>query len=453
MSRTSRRPRRVFLGGLLLACALLLSPALLAASDWADDGQIGARGGARDARADNAGNAFGNHRADQLTPLGALALPGYNADVWAQGRYAYVGTWGSGTAYPTRCPATGVRIVDLADPTKPALIGAVAAIAGTSQEDVVVKTIATTSFTGDLLVTGIQACERTTDTPRGIDLWDVTDPRQPRHLAFWASGPNGPAGARGVHELYLFQRGDRAFVAAAVPSSEGYEGVGDFRLVEVTDPRNPVQVGAWGARRDGGLVPAAGQAYFAHSAWANAAGTMAILSYWDAGVIFLDIADPAKPRMIGRTPYPPGSAGDTHSIWLARDETIMLVADETLDTRLGSWGFLRIFDIRNPAAPVQIAQFATPNSATTRRDGDYSIHNPFVVGDRAFLSWYTDGIRIVDIADPAAPREVAAFVPPAAIDPYRTFTDTAQVWGVYVQGDLVLASDINAGLFVLGYER
>jgi hypothetical protein len=170
-------------------------------------------------------------------------------------------------------------------------------------------------------------------------------------------------------------------------------------------------------------------------------------------VIFLDINDPANPKMIGRTPYPANAAGDSHSIWLAQNETIMLVADETFDTRLGSWGFLRIFDIRNPAEPVQIGQYATPNSATTRRDGTYTVHNPFVVGDRAFLSWYTDGIRVLDIANPTRPREVAAYVPPAAVDPYRSHTDTAQVWGVYVQGNLVLASDINAGLYVLRYER
>ena len=356
-------------------------------------------------------------------------------------------------AIPPAAPPPACGSSHLADPAKPALVGAVATIAGTSQEDVVVKRIETAAFKGDLLVTGIQACERTSAAPRGVDLWDVSNPRQPQHLAFWQSDPSGPAGARGVHELYLFQRDDRAFIAAAVPSSEDIEGVGDFRLVDVTDPRNPVQVSAWGARRDGGIIPGAGQALFAHSAWTNAAGTMAVLSYWDAGVIFLDISDPATPRLVGRATYPAGAAGDTHSVWFTEDEKTLLVADETFDTSGGSWGFLRIFDIRNPAEAVQIGKFATPNSATTRRDGTYTIHNPFVVGDRAFLAWYSDGIRVLDIADPTQPREVASYVPPAAIDPYRTYTNTAQVWGVYVTGNLVLASDINAGLYVLSYER
>lgn len=442
MQTRPMRARAVALASLLLVASLLLPTALFAAE-----------GGYTDARADASGYAWSTHQPDQLTPLGALSLPGYNADVWAHNGYAYVGTWGTGASYPARCPATGVRIVSLADPSNPTLVGAVATIAGTSQEDMVVKRIETAAFTGDLLVTGIQACERTNAAPRGVDLWDVSDPQQPQHLAFWQSGPNGPGGARGVHELALFQRGERAFIAAAVPSSEDIEGVGDFRLVDVTDPRNPVQVSAWGARRDGGIAPAAGQALFAHSAWTNADGTLAVLSYWDAGVIFLDISEPAAPRLVGRATYPAGSVGDTHSVWFTEDEKTLLVADETFDTSGGSWGFLRIFDIRNPAAATQIGKFATPNSATTRRDGTYTIHNPVVVGDRAFISWYSDGIRVLDIADPTQPREVASYVPPAAVDPYRTHTTTAQVWGVYLTGNLLLASDINGGLYVLSYER
>ena len=58
---------------------------------------------------------------------------------------------------------------------------------------------------------------------------------------------------------------------------------------------------------------------------------------------------------------------------------------------------------------------------------------------------------MLDIADPAQPREVASFVPSPAPDPFGTYGRTVQVWGVYVEGDLVLASDINAGLYVLRY--
>ena len=104
--------------------------------------------------------------------------------------------------------------------------------------------VETPALQGDLLVTDVQACARASNAPRGLDRWDVSDPRTPRHLAFWSSSP--AAGAASVHEVHLVQRGGRVYVAATVPFSEALEGQGDVRLVDVTDPRRPVPVSAWG---------------------------------------------------------------------------------------------------------------------------------------------------------------------------------------------------------------
>ncbi len=389
--------------------------------------------------------------ASDLTLVGSLALPGFNGDVWGHRGFAYIGTWGAASNYPARCPATGVRIIDLADPASPTLVGALATIPGTSQEDIYVARVATPHFTGDLLATGIQACNRASDAPRGVDLWDVSDPRAPRHLAFWESGPAG-SGAQGGHEIDLVVRGDRVYLGVAVPYSENFERRGDFRLVEVTDPRNPVQVGTWGAGIDGGLTPSAGQTFFGHSVRFNAAGTLAVVSYWDAGGLLLDLADPARPALVGRTPYPPGTVVN-HSSWFAAGEALLLTADEYAGPQGGRWGGLRIWDVRDPAAPAQIGQFSTPNAAAGRPGGafQFTIHNPIVRGTTAYVSWYGDGVRAIDIADPANPREIGNFIPPAAADPYGYFPTSAMVWGVYSGGedDLVLLSDINGGLYVL----
>jgi hypothetical protein len=404
-------------------------------------------------------------RSANLTLVSSVPLPGFNADVWGHKGFAYVGSWGIDTN--GFCPATGVRIIDLSDPSHPTLIGAVAALPGTSQEDMVVRRIRTPFFRGDLLVTGVQFCldfssgEPVPAGVGGVDIWDVTDPYHPRHLAFW---PNGSElGTRGVHELDLFQRGTRAFITAAVPFSE-FDPVnpqGDFRLVEVTDPRHPVQVSDWGLG-DIGAGPFCGPeaCAFDHSAIANQDGTMAILSYWDFGAVFLDISDPAHPAFVGRTVYPAGSDGDTHSVALARGENLLLTADEDFSPievpdppADDTWGFLRLWDVKNPANPVEIGRFGTPNSLSTRTDGFYSIHNPLVLGNIAFLSWYTDGLRIVDISKPGAPREIASFVPPAVEDPLGFFPPVPLVWGVALDRSLILLSDINAGLYVLKGER
>ena len=371
----------------------------------------------------------------RLSRVGFCRLRGFNADVWGHEGFAYVGSAGSSSG-------AGVAIVDLSRPTKPRLVGRVAKIAGTTQEDVAVARLATPSFRGNLLVVGIQARTAAVAAPRGLDLWDVTDPRRPLHLAFLASGPGQSGVARGVHELHVFQRGARAFVAGMVPESEERDGTGDFRLIEVTDPRKPVQLADWGAFKDGGL-PLDGSPFpWGHSVTVDGAGTTAILSLWDAGNVFLDISEPSRPVLARRIAQPAGPAGNVHSISLAHGGSVMLVSDENLSPLSGAspWGALRLWDIRDPARPLRLGQFATRNAAAlpAKSRGLYSIHNTVVQGTVALTSWYSDGVRAVDITDPSAPREIAYYVPRNAL-----------VWGIHADRGLILASDIRQGLYVL----
>ena len=118
-----------------------------------------------------------------------------------------------------------------------------------------------------------------------------------------------------------------------------------------------------------------------------------------------------------------------------------------------------LYERRHPdAAPKQIGTFKTPNASGSKdvNAGDYTIHNPLLVGSTLYISWYTDGIRVVDARDPRKLSEVAHFVPPAVNNPIQpsqrgTLTNATQVWGVaYDDGrDLIYASDMNSGLWIL----
>jgi hypothetical protein len=421
--------------------------------------------------------------------LGRLHIPGgLHGDVWAHGNFAYVGTW-SGP-----CPGTGVKIIDVANPASPQLVATAAGYPNTSAEDMEVLSVRTPAFTGDLLATGLQDCGLEGQTPglTGVDLWDVTDPHNPTHLGFFDTG------AGGTHEVSLTKqvRGgqERVFALAAVPFSEITSGgtVGDFQLLEVTDPRHPLRTDDWGAGKDGGLpfgiagsglpapfdcTPPPGQqplcrghfgAVFDHSASPSADSMTANLAYWDAGAIIVDISNPAAIRMVGRTSYPANSEGDTHSAMPNAAGTVLVTTDEDFSPgelvaagepkeRGDTWGFARLWGIANPASPQHLSDFATPHSLTNLTSGFYSVHNPQIRGSTLYLSWYSDGLRIVDISNPRVPREVGFYRPKPTLDPtgvFASFGPAARhpipfVWGVYPLGNRIYLSDINFGLYIV----
>ena len=369
---------------------------------------------------------------------------GFNAMAVGLDGIAYLGSWGGGS----ECPSLGVRVIDVHDPTAPTPIATAAVYQGTTAEHLAVAHYNTPAFTGTVLMAGIQRCVASGAAESGLALWDVTDPTNPAELGFLSTG----RGTRGVHEFTVRQQGGRWLAYLATPNSEITNGTGDLRVVDVTDPRNPQEIANWGAKRDAGLPVGTGAQcapicrgqvpqVFLHSVALSLDGRTAYLSYWDLGVIILDVSEPQAPRWIGRYAEPQAAEGNTHSVSLAHDGKLMLVADETFGP---PWGRLRLVDIQDPTNPVQVGSFDTPDSAagTPGEQYAYTIHNPLADDrdqNRAYLAWYADGVRLLDISDASHPVELVNWVPPHG----------GMIWSVSFMGDLLLAGDINNGLFVL----
>jgi hypothetical protein len=307
-------------------------------------------------------------------------------------------------------------------------------------------------------------------------LWDVTNPAAPLQIGYLKTA----CCTRGVHEFEVHDRADlgRTFAYATVPTSRypdatspsGYRDVngdGDFRLIDITDPSKPFQVSDWGIQDIGGPF-STGQgcdpdANYGHGAEPSDDGKLVFVSYWDSGFVELDLTNPAQPVFKGRTVYPANADGDGHSSQFDDARQLLFSADENFCKASGAttekgYGYLRVWDYSNPAAPRQIGSYRTPNSLGTddQAAGDFVIHNPFLVGTTVYASWYSDGVRVIDTSNPRSPKEVASFVPPAGQQPVKpsqrsVLTNTTQVWGVVVdeQTGLVYASDMNTGLWIL----
>ena len=138
-------------------------------------------------------------------------------------------------------------------------------------------------------------------------------------------------------------------------------------------------------------------------------------------------------------------------IELREGQTVLLPELGTPATRLSvsaafdGWGYGRILDVRDPARIVELGQVAIPHTtAFPVPPGAHSIHNFILQGSRAYMAWYSDGIRVVDFSDPGKPREIASFV-----DDDRG----SDFWGVHLHRHAngktyILGSDRTTGLWV-----
>ena len=119
------------------------------------------------------------------------------------------------------------------------------------------------------------------------------------------------------------------------------------------------------------------------------------------------------------------------------------------------WSGMRIWDYSDPDNPILASTFDTTCSAALApsddcvANGTYSSHNVVVetLGNRvlAYISWYNDGVIILDISDPYNPEEVARYLGTNEDGVLNDF------WGIHkVPNDpFIYASDRNGGLYVL----
>jgi hypothetical protein len=292
------------------------------------------------------------------------------------------------------------------------------------------------------------------DFAAGLGIFDISKPDAPREVAFLDMP------GLGLNRLW-YTGGRYAYVSAHL------DGFTDHSLVvvDMAEPRRPEMVGRFwlpGMWRAGGETPSwtSGRVALHHMI---PAGDLGYAAWRDGGFTVLDLKDPTKPRPLSHVRTPAGPGG-THTALPLPGRGLALVLDES--SSLGcARGQSRIwlYDVHRPEALAPIGPLPAPDEATWCRAGqNFGPHNlhenrpdAFRSEDIVFATYHNAGLRILDIRDPAAPREIDSWVPPPPariIDPRPGNALAPQSCDINVQPDgLMYLSDWNGGLNVLEY--
>ncbi|MEK7829660.1 MAG: choice-of-anchor B family protein [Acidobacteriota bacterium] len=307
------------------------------------------------------------------------------SDVWGEGNYAYLGSFGG----------TGLMIIDISNPTAPRLAGNYNPAEGGRFQDVMV-------------INGIGYFS--SESRGGVHIVDVRNPASPVLLSQITQDKNG---FPNVHELFvadgvLYEADSRTTVV---------------KVFDVRDPRNPVfvrNIQTTDTRFIHAIVCVNGRLF---------------TSGWSGKTDIYDVRDvlTAAPPLLGSF----DSGTNSHASWPSNDGTLLASARETTN------GDVRLFDISNPASPVQLSAITAQSLGLEA----FSAHNPYIIGNLLYVSWYQAGLVILDITDPRQPKLIGA---------YDTFPGTTTsgfdgCWGVYpfLGFDRVLLSDLDGGLFIV----
>ena len=283
---------------------------------------------------------------------------------------------------------------------------------------------------GDTLVTALERKplawggdpKRAND--EGVLIWDVKDPVNPKRLGQFRTGGtgthrNGYQGGRYVH------------LAAGMP---GYQG-NIYVILDISDPAHPVEAGRWwipgqhvagGEKFEPGIVGRPSS----HGPVA-VEGNLAYVPYGSGGMVTLDIADVAHPKLVSRLSFAPPFINSitVHTIVPDRKRGVAFVNSEASQNACKEpLNQTSVVDISNPARPVLLSLFPLPIPPKGYPQKDFCdvggrfgphnqsqlLHNPSVqpLGNLIYLTYFNAGLRVYDVSDVRQPHEVGYFIPP-----------------------------------------
>lgn len=313
------------------------------------------------------------------------------ADIWADGDIAVMGTYN----------CRGAFIFDVSNPDAPTLSNWYNPSPNQSFLEAIV--IGNRGYFGS----GGQG-PVSPSTGDGVHIVDLTNPASPVLLGKVNSTSGN--GFNGIHEMVVFDQGGRRYLI------ENYNGFSTklLKVIDVTDPATPVFI------RD--LDPT-------EISWVHAVhirGNRMYTSGWGTSSVrgrteIYDISNLATqaPTLLGYIEDASASvtAGNNmHSSWTSEDGNYLYSAREVTNSNGASPGDVRVYDVSNPGTPLLVDR-------VTMSDLDLNAvtpHNPVVMGNNLYVSWYQAGVQVFDISTPDDLKRVGqydTYPAPFRVDP------------------------------------
>jgi choice-of-anchor B domain-containing protein len=276
----------------------------------------------------------------------------------------------------------GVSIVDITSPTL--------------RELALIPTQSTSPTDGgnswrEIRTSGKYAYITTEAAGGGLQIVDLLpDPNNPDSVRlvtkFTTGGTNNNQHNLGSNAGFAWESSNYLYLCGG-GVTQGFGNSGGMAIYDVTNKTAPVLVSRYAPR-------------YAHDVYVkNDTAYIANINSPSEGIDIVSVVDKANPVRLRTFTYP--NAG-THNIWVTADSKYMITTDEIAPA---GQNILRVHDVRNyNNIRVNVATYRNPVGPANA-----VVHNAYMRGNYAIMSYYTEGLKIVDLTEPEDPVEVGAF--------------------------------------------
>ncbi len=202
----------------------------------------------------------------------------------------------------------------------------------------------------------------------------------------------------------------------------GGDGIGGLRILNLADPVNPVQ-----------------------TAYYTASGYIHDIYIWNDTVIascgssqqyhLINVTNKSNPQFISASQTLPGIYA--HSGWMTENKRYFFATEEFNVRDMTVW------DLQDRTSwDLIIPSWGLNNNSV--------IHNLYIKGNFAHVSYYTSGYLVLDISNPTNPQIAGQY----DTYPANNNSDYDGAWGVYpyLPSGNIIVSDMSTGLYVLHFD-